>query len=64
MFFEAGVPLAEDATTALPTTKEEIERIAEHVVDAVLDFKYFFGCGGAKWSWMVPRIDFLRSHVL
>jgi hypothetical protein len=26
MFFEVGVPLAEGATTALPPTKEEIER--------------------------------------
>src|SRR5580658_3374056 len=27
MFFEVGVPLAEGATTALPPTKEEIERL-------------------------------------
>jgi hypothetical protein len=27
MFFELGVPLAEGATTALPTTKEEIEKL-------------------------------------
>src|SRR6476659_6748999 len=27
MFFECGVPLAEGATTALPPTKEEIERL-------------------------------------
>jgi quercetin dioxygenase-like cupin family protein len=27
MFFEVGVPLAEGATTALPTTKEEIEKL-------------------------------------
>jgi hypothetical protein len=27
MFFEAGVPLAEGATTALPPTKEEIEKL-------------------------------------
>jgi quercetin dioxygenase-like cupin family protein len=28
MFFEVGVPLAEGSTTALPPTKEEIERLA------------------------------------
>jgi quercetin dioxygenase-like cupin family protein len=27
MFFEVGVPLAEGATTAMPPTKEEIERL-------------------------------------
>jgi hypothetical protein len=27
MFFEVGVLLAEGATTALPTTKDEIERL-------------------------------------
>lgn len=27
MFFEVGVPLAEGATTALPPTKEEIEKL-------------------------------------
>ncbi len=27
MFFEVGVPLAEGATTALPSTKEEIEKL-------------------------------------
>ena len=27
MFFEVGVPLPEGSTTALPTTKEEIERL-------------------------------------
>ena len=27
MFFEFGVPLAERATTALPPTKEEIEKL-------------------------------------
>ena len=27
MFFEVGVPLAEGATTALPPTKEEIEKV-------------------------------------
>jgi hypothetical protein len=27
MFFEVGVPLEEGATTALPPTKEEIERL-------------------------------------
>src|SRR5215475_1178211 len=27
MFFEVGVPLAEGATTALPATKEEIEKL-------------------------------------
>jgi quercetin dioxygenase-like cupin family protein len=27
MFFECGVPLADGATTALPATKEEIERL-------------------------------------
>jgi Cupin domain len=27
MFFELGVPLAEGATTALPTTKKEIEKL-------------------------------------
>jgi hypothetical protein len=27
MFFEVGVPLPERATTALPPTKEEIERL-------------------------------------
>src|SRR5437762_11283527 len=29
MFFEVGVPLAEGATTALPPTKEEIEKLLE-----------------------------------
>ena len=27
MFFEVGVPLAEGATTGLPPTKEEIEKL-------------------------------------
>jgi hypothetical protein len=27
MFFEVGVPLAEGATTALPPTKDEIEKL-------------------------------------
>lgn len=27
MFFEVGVPLAEGATSALPPTREEIERL-------------------------------------
>ena len=27
MFFEVGVPLAEGATTAMPPTKEEIEKL-------------------------------------
>jgi hypothetical protein len=27
MFFEVGVPLAEGATTALPPTKEEIDKM-------------------------------------
>ena len=27
MFFEAGVPLAEGATTALPPTKDEIDKL-------------------------------------
>ena len=27
MFFEIGVPLAEGATTALPPTKEDIEKL-------------------------------------
>src|SRR4051794_32104121 len=29
MFFEVGVPLAEGATTALPPTKEEIDKLLE-----------------------------------
>jgi hypothetical protein len=29
MFFEVGVPLAEGATTALPPTKAEIEKLLE-----------------------------------
>lgn len=29
MFFEVGVPLADGATTALPPTKEEIEKLLE-----------------------------------
>jgi hypothetical protein len=29
MFFEVGVPLAEGATTALPPTKDEIEKLLE-----------------------------------
>ena len=29
MFFEVGVPLAEGVTTALPPTKDEIEKLQE-----------------------------------
>ena len=39
MFFECGVPLAEGATTALPPTKEEIEKLLAVAVKYGMEIK-------------------------
>ena len=39
MFFEVGVPLAEGATTALPPTKDEIEKLLEVAPDYGIEIR-------------------------